>query len=169
MLRSVKSSSSHPSVYCTTQHCKAEQQSRSDLGKAVMYRGEGGEDSGERRERGDSEDIVKPRGATLHSPLQPGEQVKHWLALTDTLQSCPVFTQSDFPRVLYNLTLDSPSWPPWWDVFNLVIISNPEIGGRRGGGGRGGSETEEVGEDMVGSTTGRCWALSYLGSRCEEG
>ena len=29
-----------------------------------MYRGEGGEDSGERREREDRDDIVKRRGAT---------------------------------------------------------------------------------------------------------
>ena len=43
----------------------------------------------------------------------------------------------------------------------MVIISNPEIGGERGGGiwgagGPGGAQTEEVGEDMVGSTAGRC-------------
>ena len=61
--------------------------SLTDLGQAVTYRGEGGEDPGERRgERGDSDHIVKHQGASPSHSSQ-GKQVKDGLTVTDTVQS----------------------------------------------------------------------------------
>ena len=74
MSLSVKVSSSYPFIgQYTDQSCPL-RVSLSDLGKAVMYRGEEDRTQG-RGERGDSDHIVKHQGATLAS--SQGEQAKH--------------------------------------------------------------------------------------------